>query len=103
MFLEGLGFFWDNRQSLSEFLISCTNLEDRFTKEGWENKVPRTVEDWEKCWRESEYYTKLQKAIAEQLGTQQVGHTKGTTRYPVAPQPTSQKQNPYVLTWSAQL
>jgi len=103
LYLEDLGFVWDDRQSLSEFLIACTDLEDRFRREGWENKVPRTLEDWERCWRESEYYAKLQKVIEEQLGTQQVGHAKETTRSPAAPQLPSQKRNPYVLTWTAQL
>jgi ATP-binding cassette subfamily G (WHITE) protein 2 (SNQ2) len=103
LYLEDLGFVWDNRQSLSEFLIACTDLEDRFTREGWENKVPRTLEDWERCWRESEYYAKLQKVIEEQLGSQQVEHAKKTTRPSSAPQPPSQKRNPYILTWTAQL
>ena len=103
LYLEDLGFVWDDRQSLSEFLIACTDLEDRFTREGWENKVPRTLEDWERCWRESEYYAKLQKAIEEQLATQQVGHAKETTRSLPAQQAPSQKRNPYVLTWTAQL
>jgi ATP-binding cassette subfamily G (WHITE) protein 2 (SNQ2) len=103
LYLEGLGFVWDDRQSLSEFLIACTDLEDRVTMEGWENKVPRTLEDWERRWRESEYYAKLQKVIEEQLGTQQVGYAKKTTRSSSAPQLASHKRNPYVLTWTAQL
>ena len=98
LYLEGLGFVWDDRQSLSEFLIACTDFEDRFTKEGWENKVPRTLEDWKRCWRESEYYAKLQKFIEEQLG-----HATEITGALAPPQPPPQKPNPYVLPWTAQL
>jgi len=103
LYLEDLGFVWDDRQSLGEFLIACTDFEDRLTREGWENKVPRTLEDWERCWRESEYYAKLQKVVEEQIGTQKVGHAEETTRSSATPQPPPQKRHLYVLTWSAQL
>lgn len=98
LYLEDLGFVWDDRQSLSEFLIACTDFEDRFTKEGWKNKVPSTLEDWERCWRESEYYAKLQKFTKEQLA-----HATDTTGIQAAPQPPLQKRNSYVLPWTAQL
>ena len=102
-YLEDLGFVWVDRQSLSEFLIACTDLEDRFTKEGWEKRVPRTLEDWDKCWRESRYYAKLQKVIEEQLGTQKVGHVDERARSSEALHRPAQRGNPYVLTWTAQL
>jgi ATP-binding cassette subfamily G (WHITE) protein 2 (PDR) len=55
-YLDTLGFVWSDRQSLSEYLISSTDPVVRVTKDGWENRVPRTVEDWERCWKESVYY-----------------------------------------------
>jgi len=102
LYLEDFGFVWDDRQSLSEFLIGCTDLDDRFTRDGWENKVPRTLDDWERCWRESGHYTKLRKDIEEQLGAQQVERAE-KTKSSAALQPPSRKRNPYVLTWNAQL
>ena len=93
-YLDSLGFVWSDRQSLSEYFISATDPEERVTKDGWENRVPRTVEDWDYCWKQSVYYQKLQKEIDSQLST---------TASQATPQETHRKQSPYVLAGPAQL
>jgi ABC-type multidrug transport system ATPase subunit len=58
-----LGFKWAERQSLSEFLISVTDASVRIAMEGWEDRVPRSPDDFVKCWKESQYYGKLQEEL----------------------------------------
>lgn len=101
-YLDSLGFEWSDRQSLSEFLISVTDPDVRITKEGWEERVPRAIEDWEKCWKGSVYYRKLQKEIEGQAN---VDHNEPATPSSIshAPPKTSRRKNPYVLAWRAQL
>lgn len=101
-YLESLGFVWSDRQSLSEFLISVTDLDVRITKEGWEERVPRAIEDWERRWKGSVYYRKLQKDIESQANGD---HTELATPSSIshASPKHRPRKNPYVLTWRAQL
>lgn len=93
-YLDSLGFVWSDRQSLSEFFISVTDPEERVTKEGWENRVPRTVEDWDRCWKESVYYQKLQTEIDSQLSA---------IASPATTHEKHRKQSLYVLAGPTQL
>ena len=47
---------WDcpPRQTTGDFLTSVTNPSERKAREGYENKVPRTPEELEKYWKESQ-------------------------------------------------
>ncbi|KUJ23287.1 uncharacterized protein LY89DRAFT_777066 [Mollisia scopiformis] len=101
-FSKAWAFVWSDRQSLSEFLISVTDPSVRVTKEGWEQKVPRTVEDWERCWRDSACYMRLQKALDGQFNT---GHEviEAKEGSPLASYAQLRRRNPYVLSWAAQL
>jgi ABC-type multidrug transport system ATPase subunit len=93
-YLDSLGFVWSDRQSLSEFFISATDPAERVTKDGWENRVPRTVEDWDRCWKESAFYEKLQKEIDSQLSA---------VTSPATPNEMHRKQSSYALSGPAQL
>ncbi|KAL2060519.1 hypothetical protein VTL71DRAFT_9160 [Oculimacula yallundae] len=75
LYLEDLGFVWHDRQSL----------------------IPRTLEDWERCWRETEYYAKLQKFTKEHLA-----RATDTTGIHAASQPPLRKRTSYVLPWIGQ-
>lgn len=58
---------WDcpSRQTTGDFLTSVTNAQERKAREGMENKVPRTPDDFEQYWKKSPHYATLQKEIAE--------------------------------------
>lgn len=58
---------WSNpaRQTVGDFLTSVTNPQERKARKGMENKVPRTPEDFERYWKNSEEYSALQREIEQ--------------------------------------
>ncbi|KAF2761450.1 ATP-binding cassette transporter ABC1 [Pseudovirgaria hyperparasitica] len=59
-FFERQGWLSPQRQTTGDFLTSVTNASERKPREGMEDKVPRTPEDFERYWRESPEYKELQ-------------------------------------------
>lgn len=64
-YFEEMGWYCPPRQTTGDFLTSVTNPAERQTKEGCEDKVPRTPEEFEKYWLNSEEYKQLQREIEE--------------------------------------
>ncbi|KAE9968334.1 hypothetical protein BLS_005903 [Venturia inaequalis] len=64
-FFEEQGWYCPKRQTTGDFLTSITNPSERRPREGMEKQVPRTPEDFEKYWRNSEMYQSLQKEIED--------------------------------------
>ena len=58
-----LGFHCPSRQTTPDFLTSMTAPGERVIREGFENLVPRTPDDFAKCWRSSEEYQMLRQDI----------------------------------------
>ncbi|KAK2590459.1 hypothetical protein QQS21_011860 [Conoideocrella luteorostrata] len=58
-YFEKQGWFCTARQTTGDFLTSVTNPQERVAREGFENKVPRTPEDFERLWRQSPEYQSL--------------------------------------------
>lgn len=58
-YFEKQGWFCPTRQTTGDFLTSVTNPQERVAREGFENKVPRTPEDFERLWRQSPEYQAL--------------------------------------------
>ncbi|KAF2267150.1 hypothetical protein CC78DRAFT_512384 [Lojkania enalia] len=59
-FFEDMGFKRGPRQTTAEFLVSVTDANARIVKDGFQARVPRSAEDFENCWRDSDYYHQLQ-------------------------------------------
>lgn len=74
-YFEDQGWYCPPRQTTGDFLTSITNPGERKAREGWENKVPRTPEDFEKAWTQSNDYKTLVAELdandAEYSGTNQ--------------------------------
>ncbi|KAJ4333725.1 hypothetical protein N0V87_007386 [Didymella glomerata] len=64
-YFERQGWHCPPRQTTGDFLTAVTNPDERQPAKGYENKVPRTPEDFEKYWRESPEYQSLLKEIQE--------------------------------------
>lgn len=64
-FFEKQGWYCPPRQTTGDFLTSVTNPSERKARDGMENKVPRTPEDFETYWRKSDEYRALKKEIEE--------------------------------------
>ncbi|KAI5807966.1 putative ABC transporter [Peziza echinospora] len=72
-YLESIGFICPPRWTTSDFLTSVTNLNlngegdqvHQIIRPGWETRVPRTAEEFERCFRESEIYRENFKVVEE--------------------------------------
>lgn len=52
-YFEDLGFVCPSQQTTADFLTSMTSPQERIIRPGWENKTPRTPEDFAQAWKES--------------------------------------------------
>ncbi|KAI1611046.1 ABC multidrug transporter [Exophiala viscosa] len=59
-YFEDMGWYCPARQTTGDFLTSVTNPRERKAQDGLANKVPRTVEEFEKYWLESPNYKECQ-------------------------------------------
>lgn len=58
-YFQDLGFYCPDRQTSADFLTSVTDPTERQFREGYEDKAPRTSEDFEKAFKNSENYKKV--------------------------------------------
>lgn len=54
-----MGWECPSRQTTGDFLTSVTNPSERQVRKGYENKVPRTADDFENYWKASPHYKSL--------------------------------------------
>lgn len=59
-FFEEQGWYCPPRQTTGDFLTSITNPQEREAREGMEQRVPRTPDEFADCWRRSPEYKALQ-------------------------------------------
>jgi ATP-binding cassette subfamily G (WHITE) protein 2 (PDR) len=52
-YFETMGFDCPDRQTTADFLTSMTSAAERVVRPGWENRVPRTPEEFAQRWKES--------------------------------------------------
>lgn len=62
-YFERMGYECPQRQTTADFLTSVTSPAERIAKPGYEDKVPKTPEEFEKYWKESREYSKLREEI----------------------------------------
>ncbi|KAF4984703.1 hypothetical protein FZEAL_143 [Fusarium zealandicum] len=60
-----LGFECPDRQTTPDFLTSMTAPSERVVCPGWENRVPRTPDDFAARWKESQEYQDLRAEIED--------------------------------------
>ncbi|KAF4626727.1 hypothetical protein G7Y89_g11429 [Cudoniella acicularis] len=106
-YFSSLGFERSKRQSLSEFFISVTETGLRSTKEGWQDRVPRSVDDFVQCWKASTYWASLEKAIVDQqdaaLGHDSQMQNDSHEQKKASNKPEVEMQEGYILSRGAQL
>lgn len=64
-YFERMGWYCPARQTTGDFLTSVTNPQERKAREGFEDKVPRTPEEFEKYWVDSPEYREASKEITD--------------------------------------
>jgi len=65
-YFEAQGWYCPPRQTTGDFLTSVTNPQERKAREGMENQVPRTPDEFETYWRQSEAFKACQREITQQ-------------------------------------
>lgn len=60
-----MGWECPTRQTTGDFLTSVTNPSERKVRQGMENSVPRTADEFEKYWKESPQYKELKREEKE--------------------------------------
>lgn len=68
-FFIDMGYECPDRQTTADFLTSITSPLERVARKGFENKVPRTPEDFERYWKASAQYAHLMTEIDEYLSS----------------------------------
>lgn len=58
-YFEGLGFVCPEQQTTADFLTSMTSHAERVIRPGWENKTPRSPDEFAKAWKESRHRARL--------------------------------------------
>ncbi|RFU25670.1 hypothetical protein B7463_g10669, partial [Scytalidium lignicola] len=64
-YFEEMGWYCPARQTTGDFLTSVTNYKERKPRHGFENRVPRTPQDFQKYWRASKNYKALLEEITQ--------------------------------------
>ena len=64
-FFEEMGWEISSRQTTSDFLTALTNPTERRARAGYENKVPRTPEEFESHWIHSHDYALLEHGLSQ--------------------------------------
>jgi ABC-type multidrug transport system ATPase subunit len=64
-FFTTMGFECPRRQTTADFLTSLTSPSERVIKPGYENKVPRTPDEFAAAWKNSTAHAQLMQEIKE--------------------------------------
>ncbi len=64
-YFENMGWYCPPRQTSGDFLTSVTNPQERQPREGYEDRVPRTPDEFERYWLHSEEFKACKQDIAE--------------------------------------
>ena len=104
-FFVNMGWDCPQRQTTADFLTSLSNPSERKPRPGFENKVPRTAEEFEARWKNSLEYAALIEEIDEyfaecdNLNTKQLYHESHTARQSDHIRPAS----PYTVSFGLQV
>ncbi|KIM94271.1 hypothetical protein OIDMADRAFT_106738 [Oidiodendron maius Zn] len=101
-----LGFECPSRQTTADFLTSMTSPLERIAKPGFENKVPRTPDDFARVWKASLEYSILQEEVDAYnnqyvIGGQRIEEFKASRR--VQQSKHQHVSSPYTLSYAGQV
>jgi ATP-binding cassette subfamily G (WHITE) protein 2 (PDR) len=104
-YFENMGFVCSQRQTTGDFLTSLTNPVERQAKEGKEDQVPRTSEDFERHWLDSPDFKQLQQEIEAHEKDFPEGELEGQLRGAKTERQAghSRKKSPYTLSIPMQI
>lgn len=66
-YFQDMGYEPQDRQTSADFLVAVTDPKGRFVREGYEDRVPRTAEDFVAYWKKSDLCKWNDEQVEEQL------------------------------------
>ena len=64
-YFEDMGWYCPPRQTTADFLTAVTNPQERKARQGFESRVPRTSEEFERYWKQSDACRAVHEEIDE--------------------------------------
>ena len=64
-FFVDMGFYCAERATTGDFLTSLTNPAERLVRQGFEDRVPRTPDEFATCWQQSQERARLLEEIQD--------------------------------------
>lgn len=105
-YFEELGFKCPDRQTTADFLTSMTSPAERVVRKGWEDRVPRTSDDFAERWKKSaprkallseiEAYEQEHPIGGEDLANFQLSRRQQQSKY-------QRLKSPYTLSYGEQV
>lgn len=104
-YFEDMGWECPARQTTAEFLTALTDPIGRFAKEGWENKVPQTAEEFEAYWLRSNEYKELLQEIQDYNNSIDADETRQMYYKSITQEKMkgARKKSPYTISYLHQL
>lgn len=105
-YFEQLGFSCPDVQTVPDFLTSMTSPSERIVKPGFENRVPRTSDDFARCWKQSEGRKRLLAQIDEYTRDHPLGgsgHSKFAEARKLEKSKAQRERSPYTLSYWGQV
>ncbi|CAO2657983.1 Nn.00g072430.m01.CDS01 [Neocucurbitaria sp. VM-36] len=105
-FFEGMGFVCHPRQTIAEFLVTVTDPTARRVCDTFEQRVPRSAQEFEDRWKASPNYADLKAAIEEHTNELTGQHTSELNRFKsvryAEKAPATRYRSPYTLNLTMQ-
>jgi ATP-binding cassette subfamily G (WHITE) protein 2 (PDR) len=101
-----LGFDCPDRQTTADFLTSMTSPLERVVRKGWEDRVPRTPDEFATVWRNSPERAALVKEVDDYNNTYTIGgeHLQNFKESRRVQQSKHQRvTSPYTLSYAGQV
>ena len=105
-YFVNLGFECPARQTTPDFLTSMTAVGERIPRQGWENRVPRTPDEFVTCWKQSNEFKALELEIERYKNEYLIGgqHAEEFRAHKQTTQGKGQRvKSPFTLNYSQQV
>lgn len=66
-YFRDMGYEPQDRQTSADFLVAVTDPKGRFPREGYEDRVPKTADDFVAYWKKSELCKANEREVDERL------------------------------------
>lgn len=100
-----LGYHCPQRQTTADFLTSLTNPSEREVRKGFEDKVPRTPQEFYESWKRSKEHMEILRRIDQEINSEdfKLQSEKFIQSHHARQAKGSRKQSPYTISFGMQV